>query len=65
MSPRAKFLAAWYGSAVAWDCVCDKEQTVSHAVAWLLANRWTRWPVAVLIVATVAHLFALARTVTS
>ena len=61
MMPRTVFLVSWYGSAVAWDLVCPRKQTVSHAIAALLANKWTRWPVIILLGSTVTHLFALAR----
>lgn len=62
MSPQMKFFIAWYGSAVAWD-VRYRDNTVSHAVAALLAGKWSRWPVTAVIAATVVHLFALASEV--
>lgn len=60
MRPGTRFLLSWYGQAVGWDFVCPEEETASHAAARLLANRWTRWPVTVLILGTVIHLFAMA-----
>lgn len=59
MSAGMKFLIAWYGSAIAWD-IKYRDKTVSHAVAELIANKWTRWPVTGIILVTVAHLFLLA-----
>lgn len=62
MTLGAKVAAALWMTAVAWDFVCPEDETVSHGFARGIANKWTRYPISIGILITVAHLFALART---
>jgi hypothetical protein len=60
VSPGAKAALAIWGTAIAWDLVCNEEQTISHAVARGLRDPHTRVPVAAVIVMSVAHVAAMA-----
>lgn len=62
MTPGAKVTAGVYAAIVVWDLICPPGQTVSETIARWLTNNYARYPLAALILVTVGHVFALARS---
>ena len=61
MTLGAKVTVLGWGVLVVWDLISPPGHTISEAFARGLADRRTRIPVALAIIANVAHVIVLAR----